>query len=141
MNSGKTSQRGITALEISIALAIVIILGVIAIPSYMTYKKRMYFSDINQAVTPYKNGVITCYNELHSFKDCDANSHHVPADITTAKDKIALLTVTDGVITIVPVANGSIGEDDIYILSPTLDEKGNVIWTGSGQAVTKGYAS
>lgn len=131
--------KGFTLLELMITVAIVAILAAIAIPSYLNYTRRAYFSEIVLATSPYKVGVSECYHEQGVLAGCSGGAKHVPADITTATGAVASVTTVDGVITVTPVAAHGIVATDTYVLTPTV-VNGNLVWTASGGGVTNGYA-
>lgn len=135
----KGSFLGFTIIELLITLAIIAIIAVIAVPSYMNYTRRAYYSEVVQAAAPYKLGISECYHTTGSLSGCDAGSNGVPAARTTAVGAVGSVAVTDGVITVTPVAAHGITASDTYILTPTISN--NILtWVASGGGVTAGYA-
>ncbi|MGD9153279.1 MAG: pilin [Gammaproteobacteria bacterium] len=135
----KGTVLGFTIIELLITLAIIAIIAVIAIPSYMNYTRRSYYNEVVQAASPYKLGVSECYHTTGALTNCDAGSNGVPAARTTAAGAVASIAVTNGVITVTPVAAHGITAADTYILTPTVNN--NILtWTVSGGGVTAGYA-
>jgi len=131
--------QGFTLLELMITVAIVGILAAIAIPSYVNYSRRAYFSEIVLDTAPFKQGVAECYQLMGTFTGCNGGGHNIPANITTTTGKLASLSVTNGVITATPVATNGLLATDTYILTPS--SVNNVVtWVASGGGVTNGYA-
>lgn len=138
MDRAAESSYGFNLIELVITIAIVAILGSIAIPSYINYNRRAYFSEIVQVVIPYKNAVATCYQNSKKLTGCNGGTHKIPTNITTPKDNIASLKVENGVITVIPVKKYGVLAEDTYILTPTLSKK-TLVWMPTGGAITKGY--
>lgn len=135
----KTKVQGFTLLELLITIVIVAILSAIAIPSYLSYTKKAYYSEIVRAASPAKVAVSACYQSLGTLTGCTGGSNGVPADISTATGGVDTLATVDGVITVTPVAQHGILATDTYILTPTVSADGIITWVASGGGVTNGY--
>ncbi|EKS7793515.1 prepilin peptidase-dependent pilin [Edwardsiella piscicida] len=65
-----SSQHGFTLLELMIVIAIIAILGAIAVPAYQRYLQKAAMTDVLQAVTPYRTEVELCALEQGSLSAC-----------------------------------------------------------------------
>jgi len=131
---------GFTLIELMITIAIIGIIVSIALPSYQTYTRRAHYVDIVTAVSTYRAAVATCVERTDTLTGCNAGTNSIPPAITTPIGAVASLSVTNGVITVTPVAQYGILATDTYILTPTLSAAGGIIWASSGGGVTNGYA-
>jgi type IV pilus assembly protein PilA len=133
------AAKGSMIVELIITTGIVIVLIAIAIPAYQRYTRRTDFHDIVKATAPYKLGVVECYKKIKKLSGCHTGTNHIPAAPKANTDGIASLSVKNGVITVIPVAQNGVDSDDTYILTPAIANSA-IVWTSSGPAVTKHYA-
>jgi prepilin-type N-terminal cleavage/methylation domain-containing protein len=138
-------NQGYTLLELMITVAIIAIIAAIAIPSYMGYTKKSYYSELVRATAPYKLGVIQCYNETGTFVGCTSGANvtkSIPPSITAPPNPnsaIGSIAVTDGVITATPNTIGGLTTAQVYTLTPQA-ANGMISWMPSGQGVVDGLA-
>lgn len=102
-------------------------------------KRRADYARIVTAAETYKTGVMRCAQDLHSLKNCNAGTNHIPTAITMPIGQISSLNVISGVITITPATVNGFVPADTYVLVPTISESGDVSWEVSGGALIKGY--
>lgn len=135
-------NSGFTLMELLIAIAIVAVLAGIAIPSYVHYMKKSYFSEVIQTADRYKVAVASCLEERAGvLADCDGGSYGIPPDIAAGSGvgQVDSVTVANGVITVTPQASNGIAATDTYVLTPTYSTNG-ITWTASGGGCTSGLA-
>jgi type IV pilus assembly protein PilA len=138
-NKRKFNSRncGFTLLELLIAIVIVGIISAIAIPSYLNYTRKAYYTEIVKATAPFKIGVVECFHTTGQFIGCNEGMDGIPNKIVNT-GAIGILSVKDGVISVVPNEQNGIKKEDTYILTPDI-KQGMLIWQSSGGGISKGY--
>ena len=133
-------QAGFTLIELLIVVAIIAILAALAVPTYLSYTQKSYFTEVIQATAPYKLAVEACYQMQGAgtaVSNCAGGQNGVPANNTTGQGNVGSVTVTSaGVITGTGSALHNLGSET-YILTPT-PTNNVLIWAVSGQCVTDG---
>src|SRR5690606_23094146 len=94
------TNQGFTLIELMIVIAIIGILGTIALPVYQTYTQRAAFAEVVLATTPYKSAfeVAAQTSRITALADADAGANGIPAD-AGATGRVVSVTMADGVIT------------------------------------------
>lgn len=137
MRNFMKKSGGFTIIELLIVIAIIGILAVIAVPSYLTYTKKAYFSEAIQATGPYKLAVEACYQAQGggtTVAACGNGSNGVPAAATASGNVASVATTAAGVIT---ATGGGKAPADTYILTPT-PTNNVLVWTVTGTCQADG---
>jgi type IV pilus assembly protein PilA len=137
------NNRGFTLIELMIVIAMIGILATIAIPNYQLYMNKTKFTELVQAVEPFKTAVATCAMETGALKACANSENGVPPAFTaknaTTGYTASINTSSAGVITATSQQITAKGKAPYtYSLTPTLETNGQITWTRGGTCVTEG---
>lgn len=144
MKSIFRKNKGMTLLELMIVIAIIGILASIAIPSYQHYTHKAKFSEVVQAVAPFKMAVTTCAHEHAGLKDCSTpEKNGIPPNFKAVDDNTgytaSVVISANGVITATSQRIKIVDESSFtYILTPTYQANGQLTWAKSGTCIQHG---
>jgi type IV pilus assembly protein PilA len=129
--------KGFTLIELCIILVIIGILSIVAIPTYLTYTKKVYFAEVIEAARPYKLAVEACYKSQgagDAVTKCANNENGVPPIFSETGNVASVITSSEGVIT---ATGRDKAPNDTYVLTPT-PSNNTLAWTISGTCITAG---
>lgn len=89
-------QNGFTLLELLMVIAVIGILASIAVPRFQNATEKAKFTEVINAVGPYKTAVEMCIINKGAKADCNAGSNGIPAAFTNGAGKVASVSVTGG---------------------------------------------
>lgn len=112
-----SKYTGFSLIELMIVVAILSILATLAIPSYQTYTERARFSEIINAVEPFKIAVALALQEGIPIKQLKTGAYGIP-EKNKATKYIASIEVKHGIITAIAT---KILKEATYILKPNKD--------------------
>lgn len=128
-------QKGFTLLELLMVIAVIGILASIAVPRFQNYNQRAKFTEVINAVGPYKTAVEMCATNLGTVNGCKADSNNIPA-ASDKQGRVLSVDVDDkGVITATGIAEFNQGDDKTtYKLTPTYSNNG-LTWEVGGNCL------
>lgn len=135
MMNFQSKSAGFTIIELLIVIAIIGILALIAVPSYLSYTSKARFSEVIQATGPYKLATEACFQAQGgtSFAACSNGANGIPA-APGAAGSVASVTTAAGIITATGQAPAPA---QTYILTPTATN-GVLVWAITGTCVAAG---
>ncbi|MBS1174544.1 MAG: pilE [Burkholderiaceae bacterium] len=124
-------QKGFTLLELLMVIAVIGILASIAVPRFQNYNQRARFTEVINAVGPYKTAVEMCATNLGTVNGCNAASNNIPA-ASGAQGRVSSVNVVNGEITATGDAQFNQGlVATTYVLTPTFNNNG-LTWAVGG---------
>ncbi|MBA3661809.1 MAG: prepilin-type N-terminal cleavage/methylation domain-containing protein [Gammaproteobacteria bacterium] len=125
-------QCGFAIVELMMTVAIVAILAAIVIPSYRTYQRQNYYTQMIKLTLPYRQNIENCEKKLTTFVGCndEVSPNQAPASQKTLRP---VIEVKNGVITVKPNTTLGVYENDIYTLTPSVDAQ-QIRWKIEGGA-------
>ncbi len=142
-----TMQKGFTLIELMIVVAIIGILAAVAIPSYQNYTLKAKYTEVVSATGPFKNGIELCVNNGTgcsfpvgggAVAGVAVNTNDVPDAVTAPVGKVDSISVAaNGTITATSNSTDFGGTAYTFIMTPTADATGKLIWAKSGTCFTR----
>ena len=118
------NAQGFSLMELLVAIAIIAILLGVGLPVYNNYTAKAKFSEIIQAVAPYKTAAdMAVQLGAADIAELDSGSNGIPASISadnTYYKYVASVSITDGVISAQARAINADNEPT-YILNSTIN--------------------
>ena len=136
----KNLQKGFTLIELMIVVAIIGILAAVAIPSYQNYTLKAKYTEVVNAVAPFKTAIELCAQDGScvsggALSGITIGSGGIPASVSTTY--VASIGVsTAGVITATATSAGGLAAET-FILTPTFVVGSPITWAKTGTCTSR----
>ena len=117
----KRIQKGFNLLDLTIVVAIIGLLAVVALPVYHSYMKNAAYNDVVAGDGNHTQRVEVCYSMHNALDACDHGTDPVPDELTGGTGALKSVSVSNGVITMVPNAYKGIVEAETCVLEPSVE--------------------
>ena len=138
----KSTQKGFTLIELMIVVAIIGILAAVAIPSYQNYTLKAKFTEVVNAIGPYKTAIELCAQDgscvatSSTLGSLGLGTLGVPATVSTTY-LAGVAVASTGIITATAQAVGGLASET-FILTPTYATGSPISWAATGTCKTRG---
>jgi type IV pilus assembly protein PilA len=137
----KYASIGFSLIELMIVVAIIGVLTVIALPTYQQYTSKAKFTEVVQAVSPFKLAVESCWHEQGDMRTCvnganGAAQNGIPPAIQNSgsantyvktvrvdargNDSVKIIAASQHI--------GKIDQEYTYVLDGITQEDGQLLW-------------
>jgi type IV pilus assembly protein PilA len=136
----KSTQKTFTWIELIIVVVVLGILVAVAINAYQDHLRKTRFSEVVNALAPYKDAVEYCAKDGScllggTLSGLGVGKSGVPPSIsTTYMARVAV--ATDGTITATASKAGGL-DGETFVLTPTYVKGSRMTWTVSGTCKTR----
>ena len=123
----RKSYKGFTLTELIITIALLLIMAVVAVPTYTKYVLKSKVAELWEASIIAQMGVATHFVDEGSLTSADFSSGG--GYTATQSDRIDSISITDGVITVDGKAAELGGLDIKLVIVPTASTTRKITWT------------
>lgn len=117
-------SSGFTLVELMVVIAIIAILGAVAVPAYQRYIQKASMTDMLQNLTTYKTSVELCALQ-QSLNDCNSGQFGIPLSNSTRY--VSSASVNNGVIEL--IGQQALQSLTLRISPQTNTQTGSLEWT------------